>query len=109
MKKTLLTIIVLMLAIFVVKAQTLSDGQIMEFIIAEQANGSSQQDIAKKLMSKGVSLERLMNLKSKYEAQETQPGALNLLDYSSLKKSRLRNNNSKKNVSDKKSSNELFK
>lgn len=112
MKKTLLTIIVLMLAIFVVKAQTLSDGQIMEFIIAEQANGSSQQDIAKKLMSKGVSLERLMNLKSKYEAQETQPGALNLLDYSSLKKSRLRNNsnnNSKKNVSNKKSSNELFK
>lgn len=110
MKKTLTTILCVMLAVFVGNAQNLSDGQIMEFILTEQANGSNQQDIAKKLMSKGVSIERLMQLKEKYEAQEVQPGAMDLLDYSSLKKSRLRNNN--KNTllgTDKKKSNDLFK
>lgn len=102
MKKILTALFVLVFAVLSANAQSMSDGQIMEFILAEQAKGSNQQDIAKKLMAKGVSLERLMQLKEKYQAQSSQPGAMELIDYSSLKKSRLRtdkNSTSKSNAS----------
>ena len=102
MKKILTALFVLVFAVLSANAQSMSDGQIMEFILAEQAKGSNQQDIAKKLMAKGVSLERLMQLKEKYQAQSSQLGAMELIDYSSLKKSRLRtdkNSTSKSNAS----------
>ena len=91
MKKNLIAIFIALFAVLAVNAQNMSDMQILEYIQTEQVKGTSQQDIAKKLMSKGVSMERLMLLKDKYRAQNVQPGAMDLMDYSS-KKSRLRTN-----------------
>ena len=69
MKKNLTAIFIALFAVLAVNAQNMSDKHILEYIQTEQAKGTSQQDIAKKLMSKGVSMERLMLLKDKYRAQ----------------------------------------
>lgn len=96
MKKNLTAIFIALFAVLAVNAQNMSDKHILEYIQTEQAKGTSQQDIAKKLMSKGVSMERLMLLKEKYRAQNVQPGAMDIMDYSS-KRSRLRTNEINKN------------
>lgn len=59
-------------------AQSMSETQILEFVQKEQQKGTSQQVIVSKLVKKGVTPDQLRKLKQKYEAQGTQPGAVNL-------------------------------
>lgn len=47
-------------------AQRMSDEQIMQYVIEAQASGMSQQDMMSALMKKGVTVEQLKNLQSKY-------------------------------------------
>ena len=52
-------------------AQTMSDEQIINFVVAEQKKGSDQRTIATRLLKKGVSPERMRELKKKYEAEKS--------------------------------------
>lgn len=74
----------------IANAQVMSDEQIMNFVITEQEKGANQQAIATKLINKGVSVERLRKIKQKYEAQNKQLGASDLLGTSSIKTTRTR-------------------
>lgn len=51
-------------------AQTMSDEQIINFVVTEQEKGSDQRTIATKLLKKGVSPERLRDIKKKYENEK---------------------------------------
>ncbi len=59
-------------------AQSMSDDQVIQFVQKEQAAGSSQQDIVRKLLKKGVTVDQLRRLKKKVEAQQSQMGAVDL-------------------------------
>ncbi|MBQ2595434.1 MAG: SLBB domain-containing protein, partial [Bacteroidaceae bacterium] len=59
-------------------AQSMSDDQVIQFVQKEQAAGSSQQDIVQKLLKKGVTVDQLRRLKKKFEAQQSQMGAVDL-------------------------------
>ena len=57
-------------------AQSLSDDKVLEIIMAEQKKGTSQQDIATKLMKQGVTLQQLQRVKSK--AEENMPSFVSM-------------------------------
>ncbi len=68
MKKLIFTIAILMFTSMNIVAQsTMTDAQIISFIQKEQAAGTSQQQISIKLVQKGVSVQRLQELRKKYE------------------------------------------
>ena len=60
-------------------AQTMSDEQIMDFVLTEQGKGSDQRTIATKLLQKGVSHERIRDIKTKYDAEKSLMGASDLV------------------------------
>ncbi len=69
MRKFIFTTLLLMFCGVSVMAQnsTMTDSQIISFIQKEQKAGTSQQQITVKLMQKGVTVERLQELRKKYE------------------------------------------
>ncbi len=69
MRKYLLTFVFLIACCLGASAQTstMTDAQIIEFIQKEQKAGTSQQQISVKLIQKGVSVQRLQELRKKYE------------------------------------------
>ncbi len=60
-------------------AQTMSDEQIMNLVLTEQEKGTDQRTIATKLLQKGVSPERIREIKKKYDAEKSLMGASNLV------------------------------
>ena len=60
-------------------AQTMSDEQIISFVMEEQEKGSDQRTIATQLLQKGVSPERMREIKKKYEAEKNLLGAKDLV------------------------------
>ena len=48
-------------------AQSMSDSQIIQFIQKEQKAGTSQSQIVTKLMQKGVSVQKLQQIRKKYQ------------------------------------------
>lgn len=73
-------------------AQSMSDEQIINFVQAEQEKGSDQRTIATKLLQKGVSPERIREIKKKYDAEKSLLGANNLVG-KTKGDNRLRSNN----------------
>lgn len=59
-------------------AQQMSDEQIMQYVMEAQMSGKNQQEIAKDLVRKGVSVSRLQSLKSKYEKNKTKASSSTL-------------------------------
>lgn len=59
-------------------AQSMSDSQIIDFVKKEQAKGTSQQGIVTKLLQKGVTTDQLRRIRRKYEAEQSQMGAVDL-------------------------------
>lgn len=59
-------------------AQSMTDSQVIDFVKQEQAKGTNQQAIVTKLLQKGVSTEQLRRIRRKYEAQQSQMGAVDL-------------------------------
>lgn len=57
-------------------AQTMTDEQIISFVKSEHEHGSSQSQIAKKLLRRGVTSEQMQRVRRKYEAQQDQLGAV---------------------------------
>ena len=78
----------------------MSDDQVMEFIIQENDRGTSRQDIIAQLMKRGVKMEQIQRLRSKYERErgKGQLGTRKLTDADKLDK-RLRQNNGQEKTS----------
>lgn len=75
MKKFLLMLVLLFITGSYVLAQsTMTDQQLIEFILNEKEKGSSQQEIVTKLMKRGVDIQQIQRVKRKYERQIQQSG-----------------------------------
>lgn len=75
MKKVFLSLCMLMLAFVSVGAQSsMSDEQILKFVMKEQKAGSSQQEIVTKLMQNGVTIDQIRQVRKKYERMQKNQG-----------------------------------
>ena len=71
MKKIFLFIVLSFGAVICVQAQKMTDDQVVEYVMSAQEKGSSQQQIAKELLSKGVTMEQVNRIKRRMETQKT--------------------------------------
>lgn len=76
---------------------SMTDTQIMEFVVKEHEAGTSQAQIVTKLMQRGVTIDQIRRVKSKYERQMNGDG-LGVRDITTSGKTddRMRKNNGKK-------------
>ena len=98
----ILTMVLLSMAPTQMQAQTtMTDQELITFILSERDKGSSQNDIITKLMQRGVDIQQIQRVKRKYERQINSAG-LGLVADESMKNaaSRMRKNNGqdKRNV-----------
>lgn len=75
-------------------AQSMSDEQVLQYVVEEYQKGTSQAQIVTKLMQKGVDINQIRRVRQKYERQ-TQNGGLGIKDITGEKQAsdRLRKNN----------------
>ena len=85
------------LSAFCAFAQSMTDDAVIQFVQSEMEKGTNQQAIVSKLLQKGVTPEQLRRIRKKYEAQQSQLGAVDLLGQDKAKSStnRLRTNKEK--------------
>lgn len=96
MKKFLAYLLIAMLMPLAAAAQSMSDNQVMQFVMKEHEAGTSQAQIVTKLMQRGVDISQIRRVRAKYERQMKQGGLGNVSDETNKKTdSRLRKNNGK--------------
>ena len=98
-KKWCLVLALAWAAMGVAYAQSgMSDTQIMEYIVQQNAKGTSRDKIVKQLIERGVTIEQIRKAKAKYEKQQkgTVPGARNISGAEADNFTRLRKNNGDK-------------
>lgn len=78
MRKLSVLLMLLLTVCQVSVAQNMSDEQIMQYVMEGQMSGKSQQDIARELVKKGVSVSRLQTLKAKYEKNKSAASSVTL-------------------------------
>ncbi len=81
MKRYILSVLMLLSFSLAVSAQsTMTDSQVMDYVMKEQVAGTSQSQIVTKLMQKGVTIDQIRRIKNKYEREQgnTALGAKNL-------------------------------
>ena len=98
MKKTLLVALLLVLSIGSICAQSsMTDDQVIKFVIKEQKAGSSQQQIVTKLVQKGVDIDQIRRVRKKYDRMNKGDGLGTVQDKSMTEDeqidARLRRNN----------------
>jgi len=86
-RKLLLTL-ALSLSAFCAFAQSMSDDAVIKFVQTEMEKGSNQQSIVTKLLQKGVTPDQLRRIRKKYEAQQSQLGAVDLTGKNQTKRIR---------------------
>ena len=90
-KKLIIGVFLLITSVQITFAQsTMTDEQVMQYVLSETQKGTSQTEIVTKLMSQGVSLEQIQRLRTKY-TKETDGSVLGAQDLTGV--SRLRQNN----------------
>ncbi len=97
MKKYIFSILVSLTFSIAVSAQSsMTDTQVMEYVMKEQAKGTSQSQIVTKLMQKGVTIDQIRRIKDKYQREQgsTALGVKNLTK--DANSDRLRTANGKK-------------
>jgi len=62
----------------VVLGQSMSDEQVINFVLEQQGKGKNQQEIVSQLLKRGVTAEQLRRVRKKYESENTQLGAVDL-------------------------------
>ena len=68
MKKYIIIALLIATNVLTIQAQSsMTDDQIISFVLKEQEAGTSQQQIVTKLMQRGVDVSRLRQVKKKYE------------------------------------------
>lgn len=97
MKRNILSILLLIMCPLLATAQSsMTDDQLMQFVIKEHNAGSSQQQIVTKLMQRGVDIQQIRRVKAKYERQIKQSGLGNVADKAvGDAETRMRQNNGK--------------
>jgi protein involved in polysaccharide export with SLBB domain len=95
MKKYLLILGMLLTLATGATAQTMTDQQIIQFVMEQRQQGVSQQQIVTKLMQRGVKIDQLQRLRKKYESQMNGDGlgVVNITTDPNAANSRLRQNN----------------
>lgn len=97
--KKLLTILFLavMSVTFAMAQSTMTDDQVLQFVVKEHEAGTSQAQIVTKLMQKGVDISQIRRIKQKYERQMKGGGLAVVADESMTKaETALRTNNGDK-------------
>ena len=74
---------------------TMTDDQVMQFVVKEHEVGSSQSQIVTKLMQRGVDIQQIRRVRSKYEREMKQDGLGVSKQNAEQSNSRLRKNNGK--------------
>ena len=69
MRRYILVLLLFVVGSAAMVAQTMSDEQVIEYILQEQDKGTSQSQIIKQLVSRGVTMEQVNRLKAKYGQQ----------------------------------------
>lgn len=74
---------------------SMSDSQIMDYIVAEYAKGASKSQVIIGLMERGVTVDRARKIREKYEKQEGKKGlgARNISGFNEQTKDRMRKQN----------------
>ena len=81
MKKILLSLALLLVTASGVTAQsTMTDQQILSYILNEHEKGTSQSQIITNLMQRGVNVQQIQRIRRKYERQIQQSGMGNVAD-----------------------------
>ena len=85
------------LSAFCAFAQSMTDDAVIQFVQTEMEKGSNQHTIVSKLLQRGVTPDQLRRIRKKYEAQQSQLGAVDLMVQNKSKTStnRLRTNKEK--------------
>ena len=68
-KKLLMMVAALLLSGGAALAQSMSDSQVMDFIQQEMKAGTSQSQIVTKLVQRGVKIDQIRRVRSRYEKQ----------------------------------------
>ena len=91
-----LALVMIMAGGVTVNAQSMSDEQVMQFVVKEYNNGTSQSQIVTKLMQKGVDINQIRRVRQKYERQ-VKNGGLGIKDITGEQAAdnRMRTNNGK--------------
>ena len=91
-----LALVMIMAGGVTVNAQSMSDEQVMQFVVTEYNNGTSQSQIVTKLMQKGVDINQIRRVRQKYERQ-VKNGGLGIKDIigEQAADNRMRTNNGK--------------
>ena len=75
MKRYLFALLVAVISFSTVSAQSsMTDDQVMQFVLKEYNAGTSQSQIVTKLMQKGVDINQIRRIKAKYERQSKNGG-----------------------------------
>ena len=95
-RKFALALCVMMISGATANAQSMSDEQVMQYVVTEYNKGTSQSQIVTKLMQKGVDINQIRRVRQKYERQ-AKNGGLGIKDITGEDTSgnRLRSNNAK--------------
>ena len=104
MKRLVTAILALMLYTGLATAQSgMTDNQVMDYVIEQNANGVSRQQIVTQLMQRGVTIDQIRRIQKKYQRQ-IKNGALGADDITAGSKSvktRMREANGEKREEDK--------
>lgn len=73
-KHIILFLFALLLPCYATAQSSMTDEQILKFVMKENAEGTSQAQIVTKLMQKGVTIEQIRRVKDKYERQTKNKG-----------------------------------
>lgn len=75
MKRYIFVLLLAVISFSTVSAQSsMTDDQVMQFVLKEHAAGTSQAQIVTKLMQKGVDINQIRRIKAKYERQSKNGG-----------------------------------
>ena len=103
MQRYLFFVVLFASCLLVARAQsTMSDDQVVKFVMKEQQKGTKQQDIAVKLIQRGVTTEQMQRVKKKAERLKNKQG-LGTTEtglFTEEEKTRLRKTKSEDNITD---------
>lgn len=96
MKRYIILIaIVALLPLYVVAQSSMTDEQVMEFVVKEHEAGTSQSQIVTQLMQRGVNIDQIRRVRQKYERLAKNQGLGTVTGSGDKSESRLRTNNSR--------------
>ena len=77
-KRLSLLVVMTFIGYIAIHAQSMSDNQVIQYVLEQQQAGKTQADIVQNLLKKGVTLEQLQKIRKKISAQKEQLGAVSL-------------------------------